>query len=281
MKSKFDQTFDKIINEFSLIMEDYNILPVPKILINDMVEFCLNNPNKEKQYNYDDILNKYTIDWKYYKQFKENLQLMLQQNKHGSITLYPYNSADELIKFAKNYNISIKINDTSIAHIFDYNNNFDLCLLVNVKKSSNFLIFKSIQHELIHWMQYVLNTETNKTYGLFNNRSFHLSSVDKKWLITVTNTNHNMIKYLEQGFEFEPWVANCVENFEHSNYKLDEFQSIIKDKKKFEAEYFKNQHNDDILELLLFSELCYLSSLNNKSDKRFWYLIEAIKENNL
>ena len=88
MKSKFDQTFDKIINEFSLIMEDYNILPVPKILINDMVEFCLNNPNKEKQYNYDDILNKYTIDWKYYKQFKENLHLMLQQNKHGSITLY-------------------------------------------------------------------------------------------------------------------------------------------------------------------------------------------------
>ena len=56
MKSKFGQTFDKIINEFSLIMEDYNILPVPKILINDMVEFCLNNPNKEKQYNYDDIL---------------------------------------------------------------------------------------------------------------------------------------------------------------------------------------------------------------------------------
>ena len=47
MKSKFDQTFDKIINEFSLIMEDYNILPVPKILINDMVEFCLNNPNKK------------------------------------------------------------------------------------------------------------------------------------------------------------------------------------------------------------------------------------------
>lgn len=110
---------------------------------------------------------------------------------------------------------------------------------------------------------------------------FILSSVDKKWLITVTNTNHNMIKYLEQGFEFEPWVANCVENFEHSNYTLEEFQSIIKDKKKFEAEYFKNQHNDDKLELLLFSELCYLSSLNNKSDKRFWYLIEAIKENNL
>ena len=49
MKSKFDQTFDKIINEFSLIMEDYNILPVPKILINDMVEFCLNNTNKENQ----------------------------------------------------------------------------------------------------------------------------------------------------------------------------------------------------------------------------------------
>lgn len=34
-----------------------------------------------------------------------------------------------------------------------------------------------------------------------------------------------------------------------------------------------------ILELLLFAELCYLSSLNDKSDKRFCYLIEAIKEN--
>lgn len=34
-----------------------------------------------------------------------------------------------------------------------------------------------------------------------------------------------------------------------------------------------------IVELLLFAELCYLSSLNDKSDKRFWHLIEAIKEN--
>lgn len=51
MKSKFKQTFDKIINEFSIITEDYNIFPVPKLLINDMVDFCLTNSNKEKQYS--------------------------------------------------------------------------------------------------------------------------------------------------------------------------------------------------------------------------------------
>ena len=280
MKSKFDQTFDKIINEFSLIMEDYNILPVPKILINDMVEFCLNNPNKEKLYYYEDILNKYTIDWKYYKQFKENLQLMLQQNKYGSITLYPYNSANNFINYVKKYhNISINVANTEIARIFNYNDKFELCLLVNVKNTSKFLIFKSIQHELIHWMQYVLNTETKKTYGKFNDKPFYINNTDKKWLITITNINHKMIKYLEQGFEFEPWVANCVENFEHSSYTLEEFQTIIKNKHKFETEYLKNQNVENVCELLLFTELCYLSSLNNKSDKRFWYIIETIKEN--
>lgn len=30
---------------------------------------------------------------------------------------------------------------------------------------------------------------------------------------------------------------------------------------------------------LLFAEICYLNLLNDKSDKRFWYLIEVIKEN--
>ncbi len=283
MKSKFKQTFDKIINEFSIITEDYNIFPVPKLLINDMVDFCLTNSNKEKQYHYENILNKYAIDWKYYPQFKENLELMINKNKYGSITLCPYNTDNALFNFLKKYhkNFTNITDNSNIACIFDYDRNFNLCLLVNVKNSSKFLIFKSIQHELIHWMQYVLNTETKKNYGQFNDMKFSISNDDKEWLLSATFADENMIKYLEQGFEFEPWVANCVENFEHSNYSLDEFQTIIKNKHKFESEYFKNQRNDDKLELLLFSELCYLSSLNNKSDKRFWYLIEAIKENDL
>ena len=122
----------------------------------------------------------------------------------------------------------------------------------------------------------MLSSETKKNYGQFNDMKFSIANNDKKWLLSIAEIDENIIKYLEQGFEFEPWVANCVENFEHSNYSLDEFQTIIKNKHKFESEYFKNQRNDDKLELLLFSELCYLSSLNNKSDKRFWYNFKLI-----
>ena len=31
--------------------------------------------------------------------------------------------------------------------------------------------------------------------------------------------------------------------------------------------------------MFLFSEICYLASLNNPSDDRYWYLLEALKEN--
>lgn len=222
------------------------------------------------------------MDWKYYNQYKENLKHMLKNNKFGSIILYPYKTKHELIKILEKYpNDRINSDDLPHAQIYSYDNNFNLCLLIYTNNVLKDFIFKGIQHELIHWMQRVLSSETKKNYGQFNDMKFSIANNDKKWLLSIAEIDENIIKYLEQGFEFEPWVANCVENFEHSNYSLDEFQTIIKNKHKFESEYFKNQRNDDKLELLLFSELCYLSSLNNKSDKRFWYLIEAIKENDL
>lgn len=50
MISKFDKIFNKIIAETYqyLLTEDYNIFPVPKKLIDDMVEFCLSNSQKGK-----------------------------------------------------------------------------------------------------------------------------------------------------------------------------------------------------------------------------------------
>ena len=284
MISNFNKLFNKIIIEANnyLLTEDYNIFPVPKKLIDDMVEFCLNNHGIEKHYNYNDILTKYTLDWKFHTQYKENLKLMLKNDKFGSIVLYPYKTKNELIKILEKYpNNEINLDNLSLAQIYSYDDNFNLCLLIYTNNISKDSIFKGIQHELIHWMQRVLSSETKNSYGHFNDMKFSLTNNDKEWLLSATFADENVIKYLEQGLEFEPWVANCVENFEHSNYNLDEFQTIIKNKHKFEAEYFRNQHNDDKLELLLFAELCYLSSLNNKSDKRFWYLIEAIKENNM
>lgn len=90
----------------------------------------------------------------------------------------------------------------------------------------------------------------------------------------------NLIKELQKNsLEFEAWLANCVENFELSKYSLQKFKSIIENKDLFEENIIQIKHYDNILELFLFAELCYLSSKNNKEDKRYWYLMEVLKEN--
>ena len=65
-----------------LICEEYRVFPVPKLLLDDMIDFCLKNKTKSnfKEYNYADILEKYTINWKYYQQFKKNLELMIESD---------------------------------------------------------------------------------------------------------------------------------------------------------------------------------------------------------
>lgn len=90
----------------------------------------------------------------------------------------------------------------------------------------------------------------------------------------------DLIKELQKNsLEFEAWLANCVENFEISKYSLQEFKSIIENKDLFEKNINRIKRRDNILELFLFAELCYLSSKNNSEDKRYWYLIEVLKEN--
>lgn len=90
----------------------------------------------------------------------------------------------------------------------------------------------------------------------------------------------NLIKELQKNsLEFEAWLANCVENFEISKYSLQESKSIIENKDLFEKNINRIKRRDNILELFLFSELCYLSSKNNSEDKRYWYLSEVLKEN--
>ena len=90
----------------------------------------------------------------------------------------------------------------------------------------------------------------------------------------------DLIKELQKNsLEFEAWLANCVENFEISKYSLQEFKSIIENKDLFEKNINRIKRRDNILELFLFAELCYLSSKNNSEDKHYWYLIEVLKEN--
>ena len=159
----------------SLICEDYNIFPVPRRLMNDILDFSLTHKTlDEKTYQCQEIIDEYIIDWKYYNQFKENIQLMLNKNCNCSITVVLYDSIDSLIKIFnkyKNNNIKqitieqYKLNgQLNMGIAYNYNDKFDICLCINCSIKEKFILAKTIQHELIHWMQVSLNSETGKAY---------------------------------------------------------------------------------------------------------------------
>ena len=104
--------------------------------------FALNNNSlKTKKYTCEDILNKYAVDWKYYDQFKENIQLMLNENYECSITLILFNNFKDLQKIFKKFK-NDEVEKIAITHFnltkeldsgiaYTYNDKFDLCLLIN------------------------------------------------------------------------------------------------------------------------------------------------------
>lgn len=212
---------------------------------------------------------------------------MLKQNIKCNIVCCLFKTKNQVKNILKKYN-NEEMNAyeifTSNACIFSYgnDNNFNVCLCLN-DLSNQLKIRKAIQHELIHWMQVSLNSETNKTYGIFNDVKFNLTNKQLKVLSSITGLDENDFKkefeYLLNGNEFEAWVANACEDFEILNLSLNEFKKIIESDNNFNMIYLTCKDEVDLQELLLFGRLCYLSSLNNKNDDRYWYLIEAIKEN--
>lgn len=69
----------------------------------------------------------------------------------------------------------------------------------------------------------------NIIIGIFPGKKLKLSPIQK---ITLLNLGVNE-KYLLDEYEFEPWVANTVEEFYNSGLSLDEFIENIKNNYKF------------------------------------------------
>lgn len=285
--------FNNFINH--LLLEDYHIFPVPKDLLNDIENFVItNNTFAEKQYTISDILN-LTINWEYYAEFKENLELMLKQNINCKIVCCVFNTEFDVLKIFEKYRpINTPINNifNLKAYVYSYdenggsaddeNSDFNICLCIN-KHINKQKIKKVVQHELIHWMQVTLNSETHKTFGLFNNKSFNLTSEQIEILSDAIKLSETELKqnfeYLLSGREFEAWVANTVEEFENSGLTIDEFNKTIENKNLFKNTV--NSVDTDKQEMYIFGEICYFSSLNDKTDDRYWYLLEAMKNNNV
>ena len=73
-------------------------------------------------------------------------------------------------------------------------------------EQSSEAIRKRIQHELIHWMQYVLNSETKKTRGIFDNKNnLFYQKMSKNGYHGICRVEYSpIVSYLEQRVEFEP-----------------------------------------------------------------------------
>lgn len=267
----------------ALICEEYTIFPVPRKLMNDMLDYSLNNKSlNEKVYTCKDILENYILDWKYYNQFKENIKLMMKNNKNCSITLVLYDNFKDGLKIFKKY----KNNDTKnefINHfkntnkldegiIYTYGNGFDVCLVINCSIKDKFILAKTIQHELIHWMQFSLNSETGKTYGKFKEQKLNLDLFDLS-LLSDLGVNKD---YLLSEYEFEPWVANTVEEFSQSSLKVNEYKNIIENQHLF-IDAINHTKNQGEYEMLVFGMVCYIAS-KRKYESYWYYLIEAMKE---
>ena len=273
-----EPSFTQLYNE--LISEDYNIFPVPKLLLNDMLNFALTNkPLAEKCYLCEDILNNYIVDWKYYNEFKNNIKLMLKENLKCSITIKLYSNKSQLLQILKKYSnqeiynkiLSQDVVPSGIA--YSYSDNFEICIAININKKDKFKIFKTIQHELIHWMQISLNSHTNKSYGIFPKLKITLNPIQKQFLYQL-GVDH---EYVLSEYEFEPWVANTCEEFTLSKITIDKFKTIVENNELFVNE-ISNCNSQGMYEMFVFGKICFIVS-KTSNDDFYYYLIEALKEN--
>ena len=272
-----------------IINEDYYIFPVPGELLNNIENFVKNCYNQKSSTYFEKIfylkdIEKNIKNWKFYNEFKSNLLLMLKENIKSSIICCVFNDINDVEQIILKYDLDAKPEEIfhSFASIITCGNSNDFNACLCIKNNVNyFKIRKSIQHELIHWMQVSLNSHTKKTYGIFNNVKFNLTEQQIRKISSLLEITieefKNLFKYLLNGYEFEAWVANTCEEFEDSELTINEFKDIIENFDKFKY-VFKISDNDK-QEMYLFGEICYLSSLRG-DDNRYWYLIEALKENN-
>ena len=254
-----------------LIEEDYKIFPVPHRLLYDMlIDIKILNFLNSKKYFLKDYIN----DWEYYEVFNS----YVKQNEDCQINVIAYEEKD-IYDVIKKYNIDVDTNEffESFAYIESAGENkANLCVRKTVFEKS---LKKAIQHELIHWMQAYLNYD-GKTYGKFDRKQFNLTDEQVKWLSKYFGDIEETFNYFyDNENEFEAWTANTCEEFEETNWSIDWFEEVIQDKDKFSDMIIKNSSNKGLIEMLLFSEICYLTSMNDPSDDRWWYLIEALKEN--
>lgn len=142
--------------------------------------------------------------------------------------------------------------------------------------------FSPIKPKVYYFSRFITSI-INEDPGVFESKKFNITESQKEELFSLLRMNEiefrRNFKYLFSGKGFEAWVANTREEFEDSGMSLEEFKNIIENDSIFTDIFLRE--TTDKQEMLLFSRLCYLTTMNSedKSDDRWWFLLEALKEN--
>lgn len=72
----------------------------------------------------------------------------------------------------------------TVGIAYTYDDKFNICLAINCAIKDKFLIHKTIQHELIHWMQSTLNADNKHNYRY----------ISREKIKTFANSKNNIIK---------------------------------------------------------------------------------------
>lgn len=180
-----------------------------------------------------------------------------------------YKSLSRNNRFAKILNL---LNDNGKIFItFDdkfqtfYDKNYNL--YISVSNNHDRCTVNTMLHQLL-----------NKTVNLKNNfinRPFILNKEQFEWLMSVmpTKTIKRTMFFIKCNIAFEIWLEYVIEYI-----SLPNIITIVKDQKLFKKELNKVKKKYTEYETLLFSELCYLSSLNNKLDTRFQMLENKLND---
>ncbi len=219
----------------------------------------LNFTNIYKQFN----VNTYVIP-------KELITKIIDVVYDEKDIIIQYKSLSRNNRFAKkmislNYNGKIFI---TFGNKFQFYYDKDYNLYISVSNNYNkYTTVNTILHQLL-----------NKIVNLKNDfikRPFILTKEQSEWLISVipSKTIKRTMFFIKCNIAFEIWLEYITEYI-----SLPNIITIVKDRKLFKKELNKVKKSCTEYEMLLFAELCYLSSLNNKLDTRFQILENKLND---
>lgn len=236
--------FLKIYKEFK-----HNTCIIPNILINDLIiDKIYDNHEHEINITYKSIL-KFSRN-----KFKDYINDLLMKNSYGSIIIYPViNNTDISYFCSAHVNSRFRYNMNEAVHMF-YDNNFNICVIINTNAKAQY----SLSTELYYKFNKLINIKNNN----INVNPIIIGEDNRQWINNIMpnkKTKRDML-YIKNGIIFNIWIEYIKDQLQYYNYTLEDILVIVKDKNSFKKELNRCKNIYWNRDILLFTELLYLSN---------------------